>query len=284
MKFNLNKQGYSDFNNKLEKFLTEKYKNIVPIGDITKYYDPLSNEHIYFLKKQYQINGIKPNDVTFYFARFVWSWFNSGYRNDIKNKDYNEIAQLCMLFDLQSFSYKYGKDISLLEYEIKTKPIYDALRKLSKNRMNQFCRGLIDIANWLNSNQATFNKKITYNDFDSYFCQVNGIISKKNINLIYGYGKALFSDAVKESGIIDLAKPDIHIIDVINAVFNTKQLDPDKDYKELLKIFYDMSQATNYSVYKLDKMIWLACAHFYLDGENKTIKDYKSELIKVLTM
>ena len=58
--------------------------------------------------------------------------------------------------------------------------------------MNQFCRGLIDIANWLNSNQATFNKKITYNDFDSYFCQVNGIISRKNINLIWLWESIIF--------------------------------------------------------------------------------------------
>ena len=56
MKFNLNKQGYSDFNNKLEKFLYGKIqKNIVPIGDITKYYDPLSNEHIYFLKNNIKL-------------------------------------------------------------------------------------------------------------------------------------------------------------------------------------------------------------------------------------
>ena len=67
-----------------------------------------------------------------------------------------------------------------------------------------------------------------------------------------------------------LAKPDIHINEVYKAIVNKDKF---KDY-DVMKFMFNWARTIkdekfdkNISVYKLDKIIWLACTgNFYLDN------------------
>ena len=71
----------------------------------------------------------------------------------------------------------------------------------------------------------------------------------------------LLSDAVKEAGLFDLAKPDVHIIDVLNEFYKAKKIDmtykmPQNskqfiDFHENIRQIYENNQSKLNSIYEL---------------------------------
>lgn len=93
---------------------------------------------------------------------------------------------------------------------------------------------------------------------------------------IKGIGFALACDFLKELGYTEYCKPDVHIIDVLNAVDNTNY-NPYQAFKRLVQIAIE----SDVTPYKLDKIIWLICSgRYYLDDIK--IDSYKTDLINEL--
>ena len=85
---------------------------------------------------------------------------------------------------------------------------------------------------------------------------------------IHGLGFALTCDWLKESGCIWLAKPDVHINEVVKKIISCDEI---KDIDTLIfmdswaKLLRTGKKHKDVTTYKLDKVIWLLCTgNFYL--------------------
>lgn len=98
------------------------------------------------------------------------------------------------------------------------------------------------------------------------------------------YGQTLACDCLKEMDkkFSFLCKPDIHIIDTMNAVYG-KIAKNTYDYIEEMRCLVEQINAVNskelITVYRLDKMIWLVCSgNFYLDKSENVKKIYVDKI------
>jgi len=266
---------------KIDSVLIEKTeKSGLILSDLEKYYSPVNDSHIKHLAATF---GISEKDLSIdqnlWFARFVYSVFNSGYTNYMKTSEKRyELASILHHFDFK----KYPEIRHLVKDLIKENAILGTIKDNVRNRIHS---SIDSIYYYLNINYEylknipktnTLSKK-EYIDLVEKTIKTNSRESK-----ILGMNTALFSDALKECGIIDIAKPDVHIIDFLNAV-DPKNFPPKttlslKQIRRTNEFFYDFSRATNQSIYQLDKKIWLVCSKgysFYLDNN----RDYKQQLL-----
>jgi len=95
-------------------------------------------------------------------------------------------------------------------------------------------------------------------------------LKKKIANLkaiqkrIHGLGFALTCDWIKECGAEWLAKPDVHIKTVIEALNGGKEPSDEKT----VEMVYALAEEIGTTAYKLDKVIWLICTgNFYLSRD-----------------
>lgn len=250
-------------NSDLVKFYTESIKilklkathNGINHNELNWYFDPVSRQH---LDRYIRIYGlarpivIKSND--FLFLRFTSSVFNSGYHNDMTNNPlkFKELAKSTFGFDIKAFLLNYPV---IKDYELELKNIgnYPLLNSLKPLRFEQMVKSVYSTAVYLRNNNL-FNSSITL----------------KNPS-IYGMSKTLYSDAIKECNLQDIAKPDSHIVDVMNCALGTrynKNALKKSDHIEIQDIIKRIAVINNVSVYKVDKILWLVCAKsgndFYL--------------------
>ena len=245
----------------------------VPIDELSWYYDPLSQMNLERYRTMYCIPyDIDSKSKDFLFMRFVTSLFNSGYHNDMKYdknnpkkvKLFKELSESTQYFKLEKFLNKY-KSVNSFEDDLKS---HENLSKLNSNRIENNARSIFDIAIFLKEQSNIFNIKI------DPFKQIK----------VFNMKTALFWDAIKESNLLDIAKPDTHIIDVLNSGFDLNlpksQL---VDYKIIKSLFEKIAEANSMTVYQVDKILWLVCAKdknaFYL---HETF-NFKDQLLKQLS-
>ena len=260
----------------------------VPLGELEWYFNPLSDKHIDRYSTIFNTNfDIHKNYQDFVFARFTASLFNSGFRNYMTNdpQKFIELSKSLLGFKLNTIKYLKWEDY---QNDVINNSSYPCINKITKEQnQEQIFRGVSDIVKYLQTNQFSHNNGSKPTSFDDYMMNVSNIVNTNSFKHIYGMGFALFSDAIKESGIIDLAKPDVHVIDVFNKAFGSKNefVRPSKtiDLENILRVFYDISIATNESIYKIDKIIWMVAAKpgndFYLHPMNTSTVNFKQKLL-----
>jgi N-glycosylase/DNA lyase len=245
----------------------------VPIDELSWYYDPLSPKNLERYKHMYCIpNDINPKSKDFLFIRFVTSLFNSGYHNDMrfdknnleKVELFKELSKSTLYFNLEKFLDKYNS-VNSLESDMLSRK---NLSKLNSQRIKNNARSIFDIAIFLKEQNDIFNVNI------DPFKQIK----------VFNMKTALYWDAIKESNLLDIAKPDTHIIDVLNSGFDLNipkgQL---ADYKVIKSYFEKIAKANFMTVYQVDKILWLVCAidknAFYL---HDTL-NFKEQLLNQLS-
>jgi hypothetical protein len=260
-----------------------------------KYFNPNSKEHIKLINKEYDMNNLQFGTKEYMYARFVSSWFNaSGKGSYTKNLHKLKLDIKKLLNDFKDTNVsKSGLDLLL---EVRNSSDYDSLKDIEKEyfsyRLLMLLEGLSGIQKLIG--KANFSNPIkkssrNFRNFEEYFDEVRKKISLLNSKLIPGMGITLVADAVKESGLIDVIKTDLHVVRVLNGVFNLKlKENPDSDgqFKETLREMYKVYMDTDepeMSMYKLDKLIYLSCSAFYLDDEKPNRDSAKrEELIKYI--
>lgn len=134
----------------------------------------------------------------------------------------------------------------------------------------RFAKSLFECAEYLKS-FAT--KQDVLNDLKSHYNNnVKSLISYFKSKIKTGFSVALSCDFLKEfDSSFDLPKPDVHIKDVISALYgreenyyNTtaKEYELIQEMQELTKNINDVLNSKGedpITVYQLDRMIWLAC-------------------------
>lgn len=268
-----------DINNKndLEKFyeitiaeLNDKAKKCgVEIDELDWYYYPTNVHHMNYYKIKYGLNYVpKQNSKDFYFLRFVTSLFNHHRGTYISKsiKNQHNLAKTTDYFDLSKYRCNFSSEIEYLNH-LETTDLNILTDKQKKN----ISKGVYQTARFL----ANYNKTEI-----SIPCLVAGSI--------YGFQLTLASDAIKESGIRDIAKPDIHIKDVLKVLGITQGSDNiDQTYLDNLQIVMNKiaKSKKNVSTYMIDKMIWLICANnpFYLHSRaKKSGNKFKQTYLKKL--
>lgn len=128
----------------------------------------------------------------------------------------------------------------------------------------KYCTGLFNGLEYLDKNGIKEIDELVSFDYSASFEEFAEKIKKieKITKTIHGLGLTLTCDWLKECGCEWLAKPDVHIIEVIKYF---KNVDKIKD-KDVLEFMFEWSKLVDCSPYKLDKMIWLLCTgNFYLN-------------------
>lgn len=314
--FQKDPEGYKSFYNECEKHLNDlAERKTIDINEkkYKDYFTPLSDSHKKDLLDKFSSNNYKiaidlnlPDQYKKYvFIRFVASWFNQSFVNYLKNVNKNELTQLLQHFDVDDVIKKYSQDngpCGMYNEILKNPTSYSTLKNVPRNSLLNFLNGIYSIAELFNNKNYIMvndskklfdtmmnnqNSKSYLTSAKSYFDLVNKIINQEIIDEISGMSWALVSDAIKESGLLDIAKPDIHIIEVFGKAFHNdknyfKKYQGKKLFNEILSIFHAISTEVKKSIYEIDKTIWLGCAHFYFHNEKNTDKNNKKSLLSKL--
>jgi hypothetical protein len=143
------------------------------------------------------------------------------------------------------------------------------LSKLNSKRIKNNAKSIYEIAIYLNEQNDIFDIKI------DPFKQIK----------VFNMKTALYWDAIKESNLLDIAKPDTHIIDVLNSSFNLNlPKNQMADYEVIRSLFEKIAEANSMTIYQVDKILWLVCAKdknaFYL---HDTL-NFKDQLLNQLSI
>jgi hypothetical protein len=230
-----------------------------------------------------KLGFVSKEDIRFVYCCLVNSLQSSSYTNfvNFKDKDKGHAKAFCKLlcnFVPETVVDKYKnkneewKSIdNLLENVIDELGIKEEIRKRRgvKLAWESFVTGLYNGAKYLskfkNGNEfkkdleekAVKRKSINHNA-----AMIKAMIEVKKENDIVGLGETLVADFLKDSGIIDCGKPDVHIKEVLKEIFTNEGSE-----QELLRKIAD---AASVSVYQVDRIIWLLCTNeFYMHGAPK---------------
>jgi len=198
-----------------------------------------------------------------YLYRLASSLQNSGMmHNSIKfeNKERRkEIESVLCNWDIKQARNKFKNYIDI--YKVFKKNDNGTGNK--ESNWEKYCKGLFDGVVFLNDNDGIneINNLVNYSfnepeDFLEALKKVKNIEKK-----IHGLGFALTCDWLKECGCEWLAKPDVHIMEVVKYFKKKEKI----SNKEVLEFIFDWSKLVDSTSYKIDKIIWLLCTgNFYL--------------------
>lgn len=169
---------------------------------------------------------------------------------------------------LHDFDYKY---VSSLSSDYLFGEFKKAFGISSEKSWRLWCSAVVDSAHYV-------KRFSSVSEFDNYVTNSSDLKTvplsiSKSIN---GIGFALACNALKELGYLDYVKPDIHLIDICDAL-NISSREPIAVFDAMQEIAAD----NNITPYKLDKVLWLVCSgNFYKDGVK--VNGRKEELISKL--
>ena len=215
------------------------------------------------LDKYLQGDRSNPKDLKEVYKAFIRTAQNYQFMPNVIQFDNREdkIAEI-----LHDFDYKYVCTLN-------PDNLYDEFKSAfgisSEKSWRLWCKAVVDSAKFI----CPFK---SINEFDDFVTRsqdlktVPLLISKK----IRGIGFALACNALKDIGYIDYVKPDVHLIDICDALGITG-----RDQIEVFDAMQRIAKDNNITPYKLDKVLWLVCSgNFY--EEQIRVKGRKEELIK----
>jgi len=140
----------------------------------------------------------------------------------------------------------------------------------------EFGKGVISASIFLSEFQDFYDFDVFIKGFqrNKYSSVALPMLLRKEIS---GFGFALASDFLKETGYDGYPKPDSHLMDV----FKESGLCERNDY-EVFKTIIEVAEAVGKTPYEVDKRIWLVCTgNFYFDNL-KDKKGKKDELMQLV--
>lgn len=130
-----------------------------------------------------------------------------------------------------------------------------------RNSWLKFSRGIVSAAQFM----TMFKSKAEFTEFLACFSYNEHTQEALPLLLsakIFGIQFALACNWIKELGLTEYPKPDIHMIKVFCALGVCKE-DQIECYRAMLKV----AQVCNVTAYQLDKVIWLICSgNYYRQG------------------
>ena len=296
-----------DFYNETEAFLIRK-ATANGVTDLDKYYRVTDTRLPWY-------RNFDGDEISRCFAQLAFHAQNATMISNIVKfeENYDFLYSVCCGFNPTQFFDKYCQPntsfdeqvnaiVSDLRYDPITNPdglVWDSTKSKEENKDNiakRYAKALIKGATYL---KGFTTKQQLIDDILAHktqYCR-SGVVDENKKMIDYfiekmgkgsGFSVALTCDFLKE---LDeefdfLAKPDIHIMDVM-AAFKNKAKDyyyyGDAKKRECLRDFQKLvaninealSKDNQITVYKLDRMIWLICSgKFFLDNVGLEKKDY----------
>lgn len=245
------------------KKLINKLANVfnININELVEYYKP---------EPEYDLATATDENI---YIRFAQSLQNSGHMTNTIKFDENQTTIKKVLTKLRN--NKYSLDIDVYNDFLANKIRDKGTKKKGKTNWQKYSKGLWD-----------FHQKYKALDLQSEFKNLLNIKSESDrldktiklankIDNVHSIGFTLACDFLKECGCTWLAKPDVHILDIVGTIYKEPYIDLDdykfkkKDYNNCVKNMYELVKKINkkyndVTVYQLDKMFWLISTHnFY---------------------
>lgn len=143
-----------------------------------------------------------------------------------------------------------------------------------RNSWLKFSKGIISAAHFMVKFRTIEEFKSFLNCF-SYNEHTREALPLLLSAKIFGIQFALACNWIKELGLIDYPKPDIHMIKVFHALGVCRE-DQIECYRAMVKI----AEECSVSPYQLDKVIWLICSgNYYRQGVSLTGKNFRDRFI-----
>tara|TARA_B100000676_G_scaffold113046_1_gene112723 strand:- start:1171 stop:1995 length:825 start_codon:yes stop_codon:yes gene_type:complete len=191
------------------------------------------------------------------------------------------LEEILFNFNPKKVLEKYSQDsIEILDdIIIKLKP-NGKIRKTPKSIWPKYCRTIISAAEFLSqfSNSKEFLEWVSIFSEDKKLLAALPMIIESEI---YGLGFPLACDFLKELGFINYGKPDIHIIEIFEAL----ELIPRKSGNyQVLKAIIRIAESNNKTPYDVDKLFWLIGSGFFYNhqeiGNQGRVGRMKEKFIK----
>ncbi len=132
---------------------------------------------------------------------------------------------------------------------------------LPSTSWSNYARGVVEAARYLNG--------ITGFSYASYLAAANSNPDAivEGLCSIYGMGPALARNFLKEIGVVNLGKPDVHLYAVFQA-FDPTVTTPNSFDRALV----DQARKAGVSPFQMDRVIWLICSGNYFKHRIKISK------------
>ncbi len=214
------------------------------------------------LDKYLQGNRFNPKNLREVYRAFIRTAQNYQFMPNVIQFDNreNKIAEI-----LHDFDYKY---VCTLNPDVLFDEFKSAFGISSEKSWRLWSKAVVDSAKFI----CSFKSIDEFNDFITKSKDLKTVpllISKK----IRGIGFALACNALKDIGYLDYVKPDVHLIDICDALGITG-----RDQIEVFDAMQQIAKDNNITPYKLDKVLWLVCSGYFYEDQIR-VKGRKEELI-----
>ena len=246
-----------DFSNAYLKSQTAQFLPELPLDQLDCYRTP----HIYSWSPYFccEVGNVSKYDVMKLFAFILQNRFNLP---NVINFEGN-FAALCTAtenFDLYT--------LARLTPEALTARLAEAVGcSLPSHSWEAYAEGLIDAARYLIDLDLSYNDYITQTNENS-----DAVL--RDICRIRGIGPALARNFLKELGVMEFGKPDVHLLEVFRA------FDPTVINEESFDRSLEVQAArAGVSPYEFDRVIWLICTgdyfkhHLKIKCSHKTLRE-----------
>ena len=214
------------------------------------------------LDKYLQGNRFNPKDLKEVYRVFIRTAQNYQFMPNVIQFDNREntIAEI-----LHDFDYKY---VCILNPDDLFDEFKSAFGIKSEKSWRLWSTAVVDSAKFM----CSFKSINEFNEFVSKSNDLKTVpllISRK----IRGIGFALACNALKDIGYLDYVKPDVHLIDICDALGITG-----RDQIEVFDAMQQIAKDNNITSYKLDKVLWLVCSGYFYEDQIR-VRGRKEELI-----
>jgi thermostable 8-oxoguanine DNA glycosylase len=223
-----------------------------------------------------------PRDIRYVMCRLLFSLQNGSFTNYVKFYDDNKKQARAfreVLFDFAptDICSTYSSSTKLYEAMSARKDEFSIDEKRNAKQWQGFAEGLYQAARLLQNYKDRKSLVMGVLGTPSSDSYENGRRLVLHFKTVRGLGEALASDFVKEAGLADYAKPDVHIIKVLSGL---ELMSSKEKPAQFTKMLYKIAKANdNLTLYKLDKIIWLICTgNFYRDNRGNARGEYIKEL------
>lgn len=240
------------------------------------------------INKHLQSEFTKPDDLKIIYRRLCESAQNKQMSTKVIGKAIGGIDKLKTVlceFDPHKVADNYKKNESskLLDTIIKELKPTGQMRMSSRSLWPQYCQSIIDSAHFL----KTFSTAADFYNWADFFANDTRAIAALPLMIsieISGFGFPLACDFLKEIGYSEYGKPDVHLIDIFQALNIIDPLEKSVTKKNYatLKAIDRIAKSNNVTPYAVDKVFWLiGSGNFYLS--NKNIGGHKKKFIAEMT-
>ena len=214
------------------------------------------------LDKYLQGNRFNPKDLKEVYRAFIRTAQNYQFMPNVIQFDNRENTIAKILHD---YDYKYACNLNP-DY------LYDEFKSAfgisSEKSWRLWSKAVVDSAMFI----CSFKSINEFNEFVTKSKDLKAVpllISRK----IRGIGFALACNALKDIGYLDYVKPDVHLIDICDALGIAG-----RDQIEVFDAMQQIAKDNNITPYKLDKVLWLVCSGYFYEDQIR-VRGRKEELI-----